>query len=338
MKSGPLIEEYKKVGIFYLYPLNLGSKNELVKFYIFLKQKLLIKLLFFRKFDLIYSNTILNSFILQEFSSFGIPIVTHVHEMGFWLRQLDRKEFDLLRKHTSIFLTASKAVSNSLEEFGIVKSDYTFPVYAFADEDYIFKNKENYSLKKYLNIPQDSILIGACGAENYRKGKDWFIPIASGVLNMLPVPNVHFVWIGGTVTNEIEFDRFHSGFSNQIHFINHLPNAHLFFSDLSLFLMISREDPFPIVNIEAGIQSVPVLSFFGNGGTEELLEDDPILLVPFGDLKLMSERIVSLLEDPRLLKEKGRSLQKKIRKKYTKDLLCNAITDKIVSIHLNGKI
>lgn len=338
MKSGPLVKDYQKIGSLYLFPTNNHSRNPFLRIYILFKQRLIIKSLLKIKMDIIYSNTILNTLIFEKFSGSGIPIITHVHEMSLWLNQLSRGEIESLKKYTSYFLTASKAVSNTLEDMGIVKVQETFPVFVFADDQVQLNEKKHYSLKKYLDLPLDAILVGACGFENFRKGKDWFIPISISVLNKLSDLNVHFVWIGGSINDELEFDKRHSGFSDRIHFIDYLPNAHLYFHDLSLFLMISREDPFPIVNIEAGIQGVPVLSFLGNGGTEELLEDDLDLLVPFGDLKLMSERIVSLLQDPRLLEEKGWSLQRKIRKQYTKDHLCNDITNKLVSVYLNGKI
>lgn len=328
-KSGSLKEAYEKTGTLYLFPNNKGTRNPFFKIYIMLKQAKLIKLLLKEKFDVIYSNTILNSSIVKKLAVSGVPIITHVHEMRFWIDQLSSNEIEFLKMRTNYFFTASRAVSETLEEMGIVKSKDTFPVYVFGSDQVQLEKQKQFSLRAYINLSADAILVGACGSENFRKGKDWFIPISISVLSKLSHLNIHFVWIGGETSSELEFDRRQSGYAERIHFIDYLPNAHLYFHDLSLFLMISREDPFPIVNVEAGINAVPVISFMNNGGTQELLEDEPQLLVPYGNLQLMSNLIISMLTDPKLLIEIGESLKRKVRNYYMADQVASNITDKI---------
>lgn len=337
MKPGPLMEAYKRTGTFYLFPNNKSTRNPFLKIYIARKQVKLIRRLLKENFDTIYSNTILNASILEKLAVSGTPIITHVHEMRFWFDQLSWKEIELLKKHTNYFFTASRAVSETLEEMGIVKSEKTLPVYVFVDDQFRLKKKEQFSLKKYLDLPPDVILVGACGSEDFRKGKDWFIPISIGVLSKSLDLNVHFVWIGGGANDEMEFDMRQSEFEDRIHFIDHLSHAHLYFHELSLFLMISREDPFPIVNIEAGIHAIPIISFLNNGGTQELLEDDPFLLVPYGNIPMMSDRIFSILTDSNMLYEKGKFIQAKIKNHYTMNHVSEIITNKVIEIFYNFK-
>jgi len=337
MKSGPLKEAYQKTGVFYLFPNNNSTRNPFLKFYISGKQVKLIRQLLKEKFDIIYSNTILNVSILEKLTVSGIPLITHVHEMSFWFDQLSCKEIEILKKHTNYFFTASRAVSETLEELEIVKSEETYPVYVFADDQIQLKEENQFSLRTYLDLPPEAILVGACGSENFRKGKDWFIPISISVLSKLSHLNIHFVWIGGGTNHEMEFDKRQSGYADRIHFIDHLPHAHLYFHELTLFLMISREDPFPIVNIEAGIHAIPVISFMNNGGTQELLDDDPSLLVPYGNLQMMADRIVSLLTNSQLLLEKGKFIQTKIKNHFMKDHVAEIITNKLIEVFYQFK-
>ena len=58
--------------------------------------------------------------------------------------------------------------------------------------------------------------------------------------------------------------------------------------------MCSREDPFPLVNIEAGIFGTPIIGFADSGGTEELLKDEAGILVPYGDYRAMAKNIIEL--------------------------------------------
>ena len=97
--------------------------------------------------------------------------------------------------------------------------------------------------------------------------------------------------------------------------------------------MISREDPFPIVNIEAGIHGIPIVSFEKTGGTQELLEEHPDLLIPYGNIQMMAERIVSLVTDEVLLHEKGKSIQTKIKKHYLLNHVADHITNKMIEIY-----
>lgn len=337
IKGGPLLRAYQQVGSVFIFPIQ-SKKYPFFKFYIQYKQKRLIKFLMNKKIDLIYSNTILNSFLFEKLGMYDVPIVTHVHEMNYWFNKLTKSEINLLKYYTNFFFTASKTVSLNLEKMGIVEAKNTFPVYVFADDPTELLERNEMSLKNHLNISNEAILVGACGAESFRKGKDWFLPIAIGVLSKLSNRDIHFVWIGGDSSFEIEYDTMKSNSFERIHFLNYVPNAHSYFHELSLFLMISREDPFPIVNIEAGIRGIPILSFMDNGGTHELLENDLDMLVPYGNLNLMVEKIVYYLNNPKLLSEKGLFLKDIISEKYTKDHVSNVITNKLFEICSNFHI
>ncbi len=317
IKSGPLFSDFQYQGKTYLYPQNTITQNPILKLYIKYKQNNLFKNLANQNFDIIYNNTILNTSILERLSFFNVPIITHAHEMTYWLDQMNEKELSLLKKFTNYFFTASNSVAVTLIEKGVASTDNTYPVYVFADDEFLSNRDLSKSLKKYLKLPEDAILIGACGAESFRKGKDWFIPIATSVLSKRNLDDIHFVWIGGKLDDQIQFDLNNCGFSSQIHFIDHLPNAGEYFHELSLFLMISREDPFPIVNIEVAMQGISILAFKNSGGTQELLKDFPDLLLPYGNISLMADRIISLLSNKYFLHLKGSQLKELVKSRYT---------------------
>src|SRR5690606_31902355 len=102
-------------------------------------------------------------------------------------------------------------------------------VYVPVDTKKILNGDYNKSLKKHLDLDKNAVLIGACGNESFRKGKDWFIPTAVQVLGSTKNKNFHFVWIGGKTSDELLFDLERCGFKNNIHFIEQLPDAHTYF-------------------------------------------------------------------------------------------------------------
>jgi glycosyltransferase involved in cell wall biosynthesis len=316
MKGGVLLDDFRQLSICYIYPNNSRSKNILVQYNIRRKQKRLLKQLKANRYDLIYSNTILNGFVLKELSFLNLPVITHAHEMDYWIQKLSANELSFLKTYTNYFFTASEAVSEALIRNDIGERNKMFPVYVFIEPDQLLDIRNQKSLKEYLKLPEDAIIIGACGAENFRKGKDWFVPVANGVLSKLSNNQIHFVWIGGRLEEEIQFDCERSAYQSQIHFIDHLPDAAHYFHEFSLFMMLSREDPFPTVNLEVGIHGIPIICFENAGGTPELLADQPDLMVPYGNISLMTERIISLLSNPDQLHNKGTQLQSLIKSRY----------------------
>jgi glycosyltransferase involved in cell wall biosynthesis len=86
--------------------------------------------------------------------------------------------------------------------------------------------------------------------------------------------------------------------------------------EFDIFLMTSREDPFPLVNIECALQEVPIIGFRKSGGSEELLSNSGGILVEYRDINAMIEKIFELI-----MNEKDRIKSGKMLKKYVKENL-----------------
>ena len=64
--------------------------------------------------------------------------------------------------------------------------------------------------------------------------------------------------------------------------------------------MTSREDPFPLVNLEAMSNGVPVICFKDSGGSEELVDSSSGFVVPYGDTEKMAQKVNDILFQPKL--------------------------------------
>jgi glycosyltransferase involved in cell wall biosynthesis len=238
-----------------------------------------------------------------------IPMLLHVHELDHWMGRCRPEHIQQQLQRAEAVIAASRAVERNLMLRGLEKERVKV-IY-----EHITRTKldalPSGQLRERLGLDKNVRLVGACGGEHWRKGKDWWVPLASEV-----IPNVeeevHFVWIGGAVTPDLDFDWKHAPFRDRIHFIDHIPDAAACLRDLDVFVMLSREDPFPVVNLEAGFFGVPVVCFEGAGGTEELLEFDPDSVVPYGCLGAMGRRIVAFLEDSSLRSRMGEKLRQRV--------------------------
>jgi glycosyltransferase involved in cell wall biosynthesis len=71
-----------------------------------------------------------------------------------------------------------------------------------------------------------------------------------------------------------------------------------YFGAADAFALTSREDPFPMVNLEAMARGVPVVAFVDAGGAVEVLTQRAGIVVPYLDVKAMAREIVALCEAP----------------------------------------
>jgi len=270
------------------------------------------------QFDLIYANTAVNGDVLQALAGLRIPVLTHVHELAYWLNKAGEANWKGVVSCTHHYIAAAEAVKRELLSRGLPSAKVQV-IYEFTEALKTEQIKSE-ALHANLNLPSDVLLVGACGAEIWRKGKDLFVPLAEKTLSAYHGRRpVHFVWIGGSLDDTIQQRWNQSDFKEQIHFINHLPNAASYFNDLAVFAMLSRDDPFPTVNLEAGIRNVPVLAFAESGGSPELLESWPDQIIPFENLDAYAARILYLLNNPEDRQKLGIQIAKYIESNYLID-------------------
>jgi len=325
--GGELYFDFEKTGKIFLWNKSNYNKSIFRWYYSYkesYRKKKYKSYLKEQKFDLIYGNTITNGELLHELSFLNIPVITHVHELNYWIEKFGKQNLDYVQEYTTKYIAVSEAVKDNLVVNCNISNDKIELINAFINYDSLISSQKINSLKKHLNISNDSFIIAASGAESWRKGKEMFIPIALHVLKKSK-QNIHFVWIGGDLSYELNYDLQKSGFSNNIHFIKHLPNANRFFNDIDIFLMLSRDDPFPIVNLEAGALSKPILCFENTGGTQELIDEFKDLIIPYLDICSMGERILQLIKSKELCLDIGNKLHKKIKNNYDIDIISNKI-------------
>jgi glycosyltransferase involved in cell wall biosynthesis len=328
--DGELLPEFEKVATTYLWNKNKPIKHRLnfiPALYGKLRKRLLINRLKRRKFDLIYCNTITNGVLLKELAVLGIPVITHVHELNYWTDYYGKDNLVPVKKYTTKYIAVSEAVKvNLVNKLGIDESKIEL-INEFIDFEKITRIQKQNNLRNLLNLSGNTVLIGACGFESWRKGKDLFIPVAIQVLAKTD-KDIHFVWIGGKVSYELEFDLKRSGFSERIHFINHLPDANSYFNDLSIFLMLSREDPFPVVNLEVAAFGKPILCFKNSGGTTELLGSLNELVSDYLNIEELSGKILEIINNEERRNKTGELLRAKVKEHYD----INIIASKIITL------
>lgn len=322
---GSLREEFEtNFDTFYLDSEKPGSKIKKIKELLGTKKNLLQEIKRKYKIDLIYANTIASVDILEEVKTiFNKPIISHIHELSFSIEQFGSKGcLEKLKSYSTKIIACSEAVKANLVIKSIDFELKTIVVHSFVENEKILDihHKENVmEVKKEFGIEGKHFLIGACGNADWRKAPDVFLSIVKEVVSK--TEHVKFIWVGVNKNDilffQLSYDAKKLGIEKFITWLPATPKAVSILNSLDVFLVCSREDPFPLVMLEAALCEKPIVGFKNTGGAEEFIEEDCGFTSSYLDIKSISQNIITLQKDPILAKRMGKSAQNKVLKNYS---------------------
>jgi len=144
-----------------------------------------------------------------------------------------------------------------------------------------------------------------CGSVHHRKGTDLFVAAAAEAKKHAGDREIAFAWVGEdesgkTFGNWCRHDAERMGVTDVVRFVvgDRSPR---WFAGSDMFALTSREDGFPMVNLEALAAGLAVVAFDGSGGAIEVLrgDDDEArgIVVPYMDTGAMGRAIAGLALD-----------------------------------------
>lgn len=329
-KGGSLLAEFNKVAEVILWEFDeKGNQRNPYSRIIYnkvFKINKLRKLAFYQekhkelaalKFDLIFSNTIANGSLLKSLNFLGCPFVVYVHELENSIQKYTLPEdLEYQLKNCLHFLAASKEIKSNLLLNHHTEDSRVTVINPFISVDSIREklNKANQaSIRTSLNIPENAIVVGGCGNFEWRKGVDIFLTVANAILHELH--DVHFLWIG-IQKNSVEhqnilYDLEKMGIQNHVHIIAPTKENMEYMACFDLFFLSSREDPHPLVMIEASLNKIPVICFDKAGGAPEYVNHDERLIIPYGDVICAKNKLAYLINHENIRKEIGLKMYEK---------------------------
>lgn len=273
---------------------------------------------------LVYSNTATNGEVLAWLHDLGIPVISHIHELEFWMRhKMDELSLAQLFANTDYFVAGAGIVKDNLMQNHGVASEHIETIYEFipiAQHNNIKLQNDQQKIRAQLGIPDDALIVGAAGTTDWRKGYDLFVQLARVTYKKTPELETHFVWVGGenkgSIIDEITHDLVNLGIRNVVHFIGKQTNYLEYIASFDVFSLMSREDCFPLVVLEAAMFNKPILCFDKAGGAPEFVQDDSGFIIPYLDIELMSECVVNLLKDYDLRLRLGKNAAEKVKQQH----------------------
>lgn len=254
--------------------------------------------------ELIYVNTATQGRMVPLLAPLGLPFVAHVHELEpTVVGNANLEGLKALIAHSERVFAASNAVERMLVKYGAGEGRI-IEVQEPVEEQPLLSAEERVRLRRdLLNADGDAIVVATCGLPGWRKGTDIFFRVAQGVLaHGGPERNVLFRWIGGRAPNDalatLASDAAHFGLTGYVDAIGDVRRADRLLGAADIVVSTSREDPNPLVVLEAAAAGRPVVCFEEAGGAEELAKLGAAIAVPYLDVDAMVHAVLTLAISP----------------------------------------
>jgi glycosyltransferase involved in cell wall biosynthesis/SAM-dependent methyltransferase len=248
-------------------------------------------------------NTAVVGAVAAALKQAGFAVISLIHELPGLIREcrLEPSVSQIAAASDRVVFPA-RVVHEGFEEFCQLGSGRALvrPQGLFAPNTFFARREAARSaVREALGLSPSTRIVLAVGYADYRKGIDLFAEAGRRVA--LVEDDVAFVWVGhqeaaafATARETLE----RAGVRDRFHFPGPLRDSDMYFAGADVYLLTSREDPFPSVVVQALDGGLPVIGFEGAGGFAELLRRGCGLLVAHGDTAAMAEALLTLLRAP----------------------------------------
>ncbi|MEJ6122039.1 glycosyltransferase [Vibrio sp. 2-Bac 85] len=313
LAPGPVSDLYVQYADIYVLPENDVDSPEQLQ--AFLKED----------FEFTYLNTVVSGKLFNIVEQYDIKltgnIVTHIHEMEKILAEFD-DEMQLILDNTDLYISASPASSKTLIEKYKITENLVTTVPAFINPIAQLETSSQelrQQVREQFGIDQDAFVVTGCGTLYWRKGADIFIETARYTRSFTD-KKIKFVWIGdGPDRDELE-----SSLTDEdrqyIKFIGNYKNANELSAMADVFYMSSREDPFPLVVLEAAQHAIPAICFDEATGITEFIKYNSGTIIEKINSLEAAKAVVTYLENSNLLIEHGNAAKQQLFSQYTSDI------------------
>ncbi|MEM9372272.1 MAG: glycoside hydrolase family 99-like domain-containing protein [Planctomycetota bacterium] len=262
--------------------------------------------------DAAYCNTVASVDAIDELTRAGVPVTAAVYELPTSIEDSlgGRRTIDRVMKGSRRVVVASGFVRDQLASAYAIAHERLIPIHTgVLTRDLPDVKTARAEIRDELGVAPDTAIVLGCGSIHHRKGTDLFIAAAAEAARHAEQRAVQaqrpmlFVWVGedqsgATFGNWCRHDAERIGLGDRVRFVGPRHDPGRWFAGADLFALTSREDPFPMVNLEAINAGLPVVAFEGGGGAPEILLPHNLgTVVPYADTAAFGGAIERVLHE-----------------------------------------
>ncbi len=233
--------------------------------------------------DLVYVNSTSAALYARVARWVRVPaIALHVHESGansdVFLRRAGLRRFD----QKILWVACSPSVQHELAELLDLPEGKIVMLPSVPDDQYVRAQAEADPIPGY---GAEGLVIGCCGTAEFRKGVDLWQVAAAKVLATVPDLDLRLVWVGAREEAP----------SGPVEFLGPVENPYPHLRRFDLLVLPSRDDPFPLVVLEAMMLGTPVVAF--DVGAVRAQVGEAGVMVPAEHTDALAEAVIRLVLD-----------------------------------------
>ncbi|MDD5706428.1 MAG: glycosyltransferase, partial [Kiritimatiellae bacterium] len=229
-----------------------------------------------RGYDKAICNTVVSGDFAHVLKQAGFTVMTLIHEMGSsittnqWVEQAR-----MASRHSDIMVFPSEIVRASYES---VSGKPRGAVHIHPQGNYRVNHHQREAaratIRQQLGVSPNTTIVLGMGYGDHRKGVDIFVDTALAIESERL--DLCFVWVGQLapdmrpVVEKLQASAKHP---NSIRFLGFTDQPEVFHAGSDIYLLTSREDPFPTVVMEAMDAGMPVVGWQAGGGYVDLLKE-----------------------------------------------------------------
>lgn len=278
-------------------------------------------------FDVLYVNSVGSAWMLRRLRHLAPLCITHVHEMPDLIRALGPNNWNAAQNMSDAFFASSDSVAHGLiAELGVEpRSIDVFNPYPQNVLPASEVASARHWIRARLKLPATAHLVGMCGYASLVKGTDLLPQVAVKVPTLINDREVHFVHIGnveqGPLTRFLRRDVEKCGLAARVHLAGEQEDPMQWLAALDVNLLLSREESFGMVVLEAAAHSVPTICFDGIGQASVFCSGGSGRVVPYLDVDAIAASLTELLSLDVLRAALGHTAYLKVNEGFTAEAI-----------------
>jgi glycosyltransferase involved in cell wall biosynthesis len=244
-------------------------------------------------------------------------------------RLLRRYETKLMKRSDALIAVSRYTVGELTELYGI-EEEKIHVIYNGVDVNKFKPRPDRAELRREFGLEEEKKIVLFVGRLYHRKGLEILLRSIPPVIQEFS--DVKFA-ISGTgfkkkeqslrnLAKQLEIEDY-------VTFLGYVPDEKLpsLYSASDIFVLPAIYENFPFAILEAQATALPVISTKVGGIPEFLVDNENGFLIDPGDEKQLTQRVLTLLQDPKLAEEMGRRGRKLIEEKFAWRLITGQVID-----------
>lgn len=232
----------------------------------------------FAGFTTVIANTTISAPAAEAFAEAGCTVVGLVHELPRILEAMGATPAaSVLARSADRVVFAADHVRDSYPALEFVRDAVVRPqgLYRLPPEGVTVGDEAlRRSVRAELGIPSESHVLLAVGFGDRRKGLDLLAGLVESGLHQHRGRPVHFVWLGrvDVYDQDLMAAASRATETGHLHIVDFTDDVYRYYAASDILALVSREDPYPSVTLEAAAVGLLPLGVQGHTGQDDLIK------------------------------------------------------------------